>query len=545
MTNTQLAARVWHDIHAGLNRPAVMSLAKAILVVVVSTFLLNFAPIFIARLIDTTMSATGSGGSQLLVYAGLYLACRFAGQVLADFRWITVNPVIYQIAYKQCADIAADLAGGNGGRAGTRRSVAAIAEQAGVISKMNLSLVGILYSVVVVIFPALVEFIVVLAVVAYLVGPIAAAYVGIGLLILFMSVRFMKARELAETKHAFSFDNQVAGYYGEYLSNTALIREFAAGDFFRARLQANIDRSLDAHRVLFGTKTTRGVALSVATGVAYAAVVIWAVLGARDGVVSAGQFFLVIFYLDRVVQPMAAISTAVGGLQSSLVSMGIGYACLDQQLGDEPQEKLVPIASSVNLSAQYRFHLADGALSLGAPGVVFLAGASGAGKSTCLRWIYDSMQARQAADSWGAIHYLAADPLLVGGSVFDNIGLGSPQFDLAAVTAVWDRWHSEFGNRRIALDESVERLSAGERQYLAICRSLLRRPAMLILDEATNSIDAVAERKVMALIARCLPQCALLVVSHRERPITPDVVVSLRQGGLVSVEIAESERAPA
>jgi len=545
MVNKRLVARVWRDIRQGIDKPAAWLLLKAFLLIVASTFLLNVAPIFVAKLIDQTIAIDATGGSQLVLYACLYLAFRFGGQVLADFRWVTVNPVIYKIAYRQCADIAALLAAGNDPVAGARRSAASISEQAGVIGKMNLSLVGMLYGLVVVIFPAVLEFVVVLAVVSSLVGAIAAAYVLVGLLIFFMSVFFMKRRELAQTRQAFASDNLVFGYYGEYLSNASLINDFSAGPFFRQRLWAKIEQSIGDHSLLFGTKTMRGVALTVLTGIAYAGVVLWAVVNAKAGLVSAGQFFLVLFYLDRVVQPMAAISTAVGSLQSSLVSMGIGYAALDEQLhGKEGAQAMVrPVASAVALSSRHVFAIEDNVLQLGAPGVVALAGASGAGKTTCLRWIYASLKAAGKADGEGgnaqamSLNYLVAEPLLIEGSVFENIALGAADIDPAAIEQVWGRWHQDFGNRVIASSESVSTLSAGEKQYVAVCRSILRQPRMLFLDEATNSIDAGSERAVMALLKCSLPASTILLVSHRALSITPDVQVRIEHGRSVSIDV--------
>ena len=543
MVNKQLVARVWRDIRQGIDKPAAWLLLKAFLLIVASTFLLNVAPIFVAKLIDQTISIDTTGGGQLMLYACLYLAFRFGGQVLADFRWVTVNPVIYKIAYRQCADIAALLAAGNDPVAGAKRSAASISEQAGVIGKMNLSLVGMLYGLVVVIFPAVLEFVVVLAVVSSLVGAIAVAYVLVGGLIFFMSVFFMKRRELAQTRQAFSSDNLVFGYYGEYLSNASLINDFAAGPFFRQRLWAKIEQSVGDHALLFGTKTTRGVALSVLTGIAYAGVVLWAVVNAEAGLVSAGQFFLVVFYLDRVVQPMAAISTAVGSLQSSLVSMGIGYAALDEQLhGKEGAQTMVrPVASAVALSSRHVFTIEEDVLHLGAPGVVVLVGASGAGKTTCLRWIYASLKAAGKVDTDQAIslNYLVAEPLFIEGSVFENIALGASDIDPAAIEQVWGRWHGEFGNRVIASSESVSMLSAGEKQYVAVCRSILRQPRMLFLDEATNSIDAGSERAVMALVKRSLPASTILLVSHRALSLTPDVLVRIGHRGSVSIEAVD------
>jgi ABC-type multidrug transport system fused ATPase/permease subunit len=547
MVNKQLLARVWRDTRQGIDKPACLLLSKAFLLIVASTFLLNFAPIFVAKLIDQTISIDTTGGGQLVLYACLYLAFRFVGQVLSDFRWVTVNPVIYKIAYRQCADIAALLAAGNDPVAGAKQSAASISEQAGVIGKMNLSLVGILYGLVVVIFPAVLEFVVVLAVVASLVGAIAVAYVLVGMLIFFMSVFFMKQKELAQTRQAFTSDNLVFGYYGEYLSNASLINDFSAGPFLRQRLWAKIEQSVGDHALLFGTKTTRGVALSVLTGIAYAGVVLWAVVNAKAGLVSAGQFFLVVFYLDRVVQPMAAISTAVGSLQSSLVSMGIGYAALDEQLYGKggAQANVRPVASSIALSSRHVFAIDDEVLHLGAPGVVVLTGASGAGKTTCLRWIYAKLKAATKADGEGSnaqatsLNYLVAEPLLIEGSVFENIALGATDIDPAAVEQVWGRWHWEFGNRFIASGEPVSALSAGEKQYVAVCRSLLRQPRMLFLDEATNSIDAASERAVMALLKQSLPASTILLVSHRSLSIRPDVLVRIGHGTSVSVEIVD------
>ena len=62
-------------------------------------------------------------------------------------------------------------------------------------------------------------------------------------------------------------------------------------------------------------------------------------------------------------------------------------------------------------------------------------------------------------------------------------------------------------------------VSAGERQRLALARAILRRPSLLILDEATNAIDVVSERAILIGLASLTPQTTILMVAHRRESL--------------------------
>jgi ABC-type transport system involved in cytochrome bd biosynthesis fused ATPase/permease subunit len=77
-------------------------------------------------------------------------------------------------------------------------------------------------------------------------------------------------------------------------------------------------------------------------------------------------------------------------------------------------------------------------------------------------------------------------------------------------------WHLGLGNNQIDIDTKAEQLSAGEMQFLAICRTLVRNPKLVIFDEATNSIDIDSEPQIWPMIQKALPEATVFVVSHRE-----------------------------
>jgi ABC-type bacteriocin/lantibiotic exporter with double-glycine peptidase domain len=117
------------------------------------------------------------------------------------------------------------------------------------------------------------------------------------------------------------------------------------------------------------------------------------------------------------------------------------------------------------------------------------------------------------------------------GSVFENIALQHPDIGTEDVQRGLDQWRYGFGNRALGLEQAMEDLSAGERQWVAIVRSVLRRPRVLFLDEATNSLDVRTEPLVWKyVLANISPQTTLFIVTHRsESPIVVDheeVIVS-------------------
>lgn len=120
------------------------------------------------------------------------------------------------------------------------------------------------------------------------------------------------------------------------------------------------------------------------------------------------------------------------------------------------------------------------------------------------------------------IGYVPQDPLLVNDSVFNNVTLGDPELDRDDVEqALVQADALEFVQAmELGLDTPVGekggRLSGGQRQRLAIARALVRRPKLLILDEATSNLDEASARAVLATVEHLKGRLTLLAVTHQE-----------------------------
>lgn len=315
-------------------------------------------------------------------------------------------------------------------------------------------------------------------------------------------------------------------YCGEILANSKLNREMGADAYFKTQLDGLIHSSLEQHQLLFTQKYVRATYLSLAVCFAYAAVFAWAGWLIQEQAILASQLFLLVVYLDRVLAPITGASSAINNIQHGLISIRAGYDLLDDLLrksGDEPFMHGQQRWKRVLLSDVAIFEVQDDSLHIGMGKHIRLTGASGAGKSTCLRRIYKHLIDGNQIDHQ-RIHYLSAQVEWIKGSVFDNIALQHPDIGTDDVQRVLDQWRYGFGNRALGLDQAMEDLSAGERQWVAIVRSLLRGPRVLFLDEATNSFDVRTEPQVWKyLLAHISPQTTLFIVTHRgESPIGVD-----------------------
>ena len=184
-----------------------------------------------------------------------------------------------------------------------------------------------------------------------------------------------------------------------------------------------------------------------------------------------------------------------------------------------------------------------------APGSVTLVrGPSGSGKSTLLGLMIgelvplagtvsvelDGAAAPAAvADRRARAHlgYAAAEPFLFAGTLYENVTYGLPSLpDRSWLVECAERAACEFvfdlpGQFDYQLDELGQGLSTGQKQRLALLRSLLRRPRALILDEALSNVDVQTEQRILASLVRLSPPCTLIVVSHRDHPSLSGAVV--------------------
>ena len=185
---------------------------------------------------------------------------------------------------------------------------------------------------------------------------------------------------------------------------------------------------------------------------------------------------------------------------------------------------------------------------------IALVGPSGAGKSTLTalllrfydpekgRLLIDGRDARDYPLAWlrGQMAIVPQDILLFGGTIAENIVYGRPGASAedvreAARLANADEFISAFpeGYATLVGDRGIK-LSGGQRQRVAIARAILKNPAVLILDEATSSLDSESERLVQVALDRLMQGRTTFIVAHRLATIrTADQIAVIEAGRVV------------
>jgi subfamily B ATP-binding cassette protein MsbA len=206
-----------------------------------------------------------------------------------------------------------------------------------------------------------------------------------------------------------------------------------------------------------------------------------------------------------------------------------------------PDERSLPVLEGVSIKAK--------------PGeIIALVGPSGAGKSTLVSLLprfYDitsgailvdghDIRTLRLADLRGAIGMVPQETTLFGGPVRENIAYGrldasAVEIESAARAAHAHEFISDFpdGYDTIVGERGVK-LSGGQRQRIAIARALLKNPAILILDEATSSLDSESERLVQDALETLMEGRTTFVIAHRLSTVRrADRIVVLAEGRIV------------
>jgi ATP-binding cassette subfamily B protein len=185
---------------------------------------------------------------------------------------------------------------------------------------------------------------------------------------------------------------------------------------------------------------------------------------------------------------------------------------------------------------------------------VAVVGASGAGKSTLVKLLfrfYDPQNGRILIDGQDirqvsqdslrrAIGIVPQDTVLFNDSIFENVRYGNPQASDSEVEAAIRHAHLDEFIRALPdggdtlVGERGLKLSGGEKQRVSIARTILKRPPILVFDEATSSLDSKTERAILTALREIAREHTSLVIAHRlSTVVDADRIVVLHQGEVV------------
>ncbi|HET8928549.1 MAG TPA: ABC transporter ATP-binding protein [Microbacterium sp.] len=310
--------------------------------------------------------------------------------------------------------------------------------------------------------------------------------------------------------------------------------------------------------------------LMVIAGFAVAIVLLWGGIRVADGTLALGVLLSAVLYVRNFFAPLQEVAMVLNTYQSAT-------AALEKVSGVLEEEPTVPDPKDpVDLwkarggirfdgvefgYGDGRVILPDFSLDIPAGQTVALVGTTGAGKSTLAKLVsrfYDpthgavtldgvDLRSLHPKDLRRAIVMVTQEAYLFSGTVADNIALGKPDATLDEIRAA---------ARAVGADAFIERLpdgyatdvnkrggrvSSGQRQLISFARAFLADPAVLILDEATASLDIPSERQIQDALQTLLADRTAIIIAHRLSTVAiADRVLVMEHGRIIEDDTPEA-----
>ena len=327
---------------------------------------------------------------------------------------------------------------------------------------------------------------------------------------------------------------------------------------------ARYDESLRRYETAYTRSETTlnmlnaGQALIMAAGLTV--VMLLAGRGIADRSMTVGDFVMVNTYLIQLYLPLNILGFAYREIRQGLTDMEQMFSLLDvpQEVEDAPGAPPVAVTEGRVVFDEVRFHyrpdreILKGVSFEVPPGrMLAIVGPTGAGKSTISRLLfrfYDATGGRVLLDGQDvrgvtqdslrqAIGVVPQDTVLFNDSIAYNIGYGRPGaseeeiIEAAKLAQVHDFVMKLPDGYRTRVGERGLKLSGGEKQRVAIARTILKNPRVLILDEATSALDTATEQDIQAALRQVATGRTTLVIAHRlSTVVEADEIIVLQEG---------------
>ena len=318
---------------------------------------------------------------------------------------------------------------------------------------------------------------------------------------------------------------------------------------------------------LFGTFEPGLMSVSAVT---LALVVMWGGMRVAGGVLDIGVLLAAVLYVRNFFSPMQEVAMFMNSYQSAAAALEKVSGVLEEE-PSVPEPKAPVALEAARGSIRFervsfgygdgRLILPDFSLDIPAGQTIALVGTTGAGKSTLAKLVarfYDPTAGRitldgvdlrdlRQADLRRAIVMVTQEAYLFSGTVAENIAFGKPD---ATMTEIRDAARAVGADAFIdALPDGYDtdvnkrggRVSAGQRQLISFARAFLADPAVLILDEATASLDIPSERLIQDALQTLLADRTAIIIAHRLSTVAiADRVLVMEHGRIIEDDAPET-----
>ncbi|MQC26267.1 MAG: ABC transporter ATP-binding protein [Chloroflexi bacterium] len=372
--------------------------------------------------------------------------------------------------------------------------------------------------------------------------------------------RLLRDRLRALVRDEFDLIANLKAYLHEIFQNIRVVKSFAAEDFERQALSKKVESMIPVHinRALF--RHWQIPITSIVNGVANVSILMLSARELFSGGLTVTGFFLFLYLGRSIIQPISELGSVYLNLQEMEAATERVFEIVQQQTTvTDGSVRKADFTEAIHINGVGFAYgdievLHDVSIEIKQGEMVALVGPSGAGKSTLtdlLMRFYDPTSGQVTIDGvdlrdlqiepyrrlFGVV---AQENLLFNATIADNIAYGRDGI-------LWEdiRSAAEIANAAEFIEETGEgyetfvgdrgiRLSGGQRQRVAIARAMVHHPQILIMDEATSSLDTASERLVQAAIDRVIQGTTAIVVAHRlSTVIHADKIVVLEAGKVV------------
>lgn len=358
-------------------------------------------------------------------------------------------------------------------------------------------------------------------------------------------------------------NGELSGCIEELIGNQKVVKAFSYEDDAQAKFD-----EINGRLYVCGLKAQFYSALTnpctrFVNGLVYAATGVFGAFSVLNGgAMSVGQIATFLSYANQYTKPFNEITGVITELQSAFASARRIFEILDEDPESSDENGLEPTRSDGNIelrnvSFSYKKDvplLRNINLSVKSGQRIAIVGPTGCGKTTLINLLmrfYDvdegeilidgvnikDMKRKNLRSLYGMV---LQDTWLFTGTVRDNISYANPDASIEQIQDAAKTAHAHSFIKRLEngydteLSEDGGALSQGQKQLLSISRIMLAEPSMLILDEATSSIDTMTEQRIQRAFAKLMKGRTSFIIAHRLSTIKDaDLILVMKDGNII------------